>query len=259
MQNQTHLLKTKRFLPLFITQFLGAFNDNMYKNAMVILITYVAAEKTGMNATLMVTAAAGIFILPFFVFSAIAGQWADKLEKSGLIRKIKIVEIVIMLIGATGFYLESVSILMATLFLMGTQSAFFGPLKYSILPDHLKEEELIGGNALIETATFLAILIGTLVGGLLVLTDGGLVIVSVLVITLALLGFVSSLFIPKTEPADPDLIIGYNLITEAIKIVKDSHQGREVFLSIIGISWFWLVGATYLSRVPSFCKRYHRW
>src|ERR1700722_10016065 len=148
--SQLFLLKTKRFLPLFLTQFLGAFNDNVFKNALVILLTYRAAGNAGVDPRLLVTAAAGIFILPFFLFSALAGQMADKFEKSRMIRIVKLIEIPLMLAAATGFYLEDYWMLMGILFCAGTHSAFFGPLKYSILPDHLRENELIGGNALVE-------------------------------------------------------------------------------------------------------------
>src|SRR4051812_38094232 len=177
--SQFSLLQSKRFLPLFLTQFLGAFNDNVFKNALVILITYHAGAKTGVDPRLLVTAAAGIFILPFFLFSATAGQIADKFEKSRLIRIIRFIEIPVMTLAAFGFFLENYWVLLAVLFCAGTMSAFFGPLKYSILPEHLKENELIGGNALIEAGTFLAILLGTILGGILVLKDSGIVSISV--------------------------------------------------------------------------------
>ncbi|NIQ00086.1 MAG: acyl-[ACP]--phospholipid O-acyltransferase, partial [Nitrospinaceae bacterium] len=213
-RNQFHLLKTRRFFPLFITQFLGAFNDNVYKNALVILITYVVAEKAGLNSQLMVTAAAGIFILPFFLFSATAGQLADKYEKAFLIRIIKFVEIILMLGAAIGFYLESVGFLMTVLFLMGTQSTFFGPIKYGILPEKINEDELVGGTGLIEAGTFISILIGTIVGGLLILTEHGVVLISSMVITIAILGWVSSFYIPQGYPATPSLKVDYNFLRE---------------------------------------------
>ena len=181
-EDQFHLFSTKRFAPLFITQFLGAFNDNVFKTALVMLITYDVGMRAGLDAQMLVNVAAGIFILPFFLFSAIAGQYADKLEKSALISKIKMVEIVLMALAAAGFFLGSLYMLLTVLFLMGTQSAFFGPIKYGILPDHLEEDELIGGNGLIEMGTFLAILLGTILGGLLVMADYGIEVVSVLVL-----------------------------------------------------------------------------
>jgi acyl-[acyl-carrier-protein]-phospholipid O-acyltransferase/long-chain-fatty-acid--[acyl-carrier-protein] ligase len=252
--NQFDLLKTRRFLPLFVTQFLGAFNDNVFKNALVILITYVVAEKAGLNSQIMVTAAAGIFILPFFLFSATAGQLADKYEKTFLIRIIKFVEILLMIGATIGFYMGNVWFLMTILFLMGTQSTFFGPIKYGILPEKIEENELIGGNGLIEAGTFISILIGTLVGGLLILADNGILMISGMVILIAILGWVSSFYIPKGQPASPQLKVDYNFVRETWEIVSYAKRNREIFLSILGISWFWLVGATFLAQFPTYSK-----
>ena len=211
--SQFGLLESRRFLPLFVTQFLGAFNDNAFKNALVILITYVAAAKSGMKPEVLVPVVAGLFILPFFLFSASAGQLADKYDKAMLIRWIKVAEIVLMSLAALGFVLQSVGFLMVVLFLMGTQSTFFGPLKYSILPDQLTEKELIGGNALIESATFIAIIIGTIVGGLLILTQAGAWLVGGLIIAVAVCGWLSSRFILSTQPANPELRLDHNFRT----------------------------------------------
>ena len=189
--------KPRRFLPLFITQFLGAFNDNVYKNALVILITYVVAEKAGLSSQIMITAAAGIFILPFFLFSATAGQLADKYEKAFLIRIIKLVEILLMIGATVGFYMGNIWFLMTILFLMGAQSTFFGPIKYGILPEKIEEDELIGGNGLIEAGTFISILIGTLVGGLLILAENGIPMISGMVILIAILGLGEQFLHPK--------------------------------------------------------------
>lgn len=254
MKSQFALLSNRRFLPLFVTQFLGAFNDNVFKNAMVILVTYTLAEKSGLDTRILVTAAAGIFILPFFLFSAIAGQLADKFEKSMMIRMIKFAEIALMLLGAIGFYTGSVWMLMTVLFLMGAQSSFFGPLKYSILPDHLKESELIGANALVEAGTFLAILLGTILGGVLILKDGGIAFISCTVLLTALCGWVFSRQIPKAGPAAPKLKINYNFLGEAWNIVSHTRKNEDVFLSILGISWFWLVGFTFLAQFPVYGK-----
>jgi acyl-[acyl-carrier-protein]-phospholipid O-acyltransferase/long-chain-fatty-acid--[acyl-carrier-protein] ligase len=253
-RNQFALLGSRRFLPLAITQFLGAFNDNLFKNALVILITYVLAARSGLNAQVLVVSAGGIFILPFFLFSATAGQLADKYDKAWLTRWIKLAEIVLMLGAATGFFLGSVWVLMAVLFLMGSQSAFFGPIKFGILPNHLADEELVAGNALIETTTFLAILSGTLLGGLAILTEGGLMLVSGLVMAVALAGWSASFFIPRTRPAAPDLEVSYNALRETWRIVRYAGSSRVIFLCILGISWFWLVGATFLSVFPSLAK-----
>ncbi len=207
--DQWHLLKTRRFLPLFLTQFLGAFNDNVFKNALIILITYTVIEQSALSPQVMITVAAGIFILPFFLFSAVAGQIADKYDKARLIRIIKAAEIVLMLGAALGFFWQHTGLLMLILFLMGTQSAFFGPLKYGILPDQLEENELIGGNALIDSSTFVAILLGTICGGLLIMAEGGPLIISVIVIAVAALGLYASFSIPPTQPADASLKIHY--------------------------------------------------
>ena len=254
LHSQFSLLSKRRFLPLFVTQALGAFNDNVFKNALVILITYVLAEKLHMNGQLMVTAAAGIFILPFFLFSALAGQLADKFDKSRLIRRVKLAEIVLMCLAALGFYLESVYLLLGILFLMGAQSAFFGPLKYGILPDHLEEDELISGNALIQAATFLAILLGTVVGGVLVLGDSGLLQISLVIVAVAVVGWGTSQWIPATTPADPGLGVRFNLLSETWRVIGHTLKRREIVVAVIGISWFWLVGATFLAQVPTFGK-----
>ncbi len=251
---QLDLLRSRRFLPLFVTQFCGAFNDNVYKNALIILITFRGAAELDLDAAILVALAALIFILPFFLFSATAGQLADKLEKSRLIQIIKFGEIVIMALGALGLFLGDVWMLMVVLFLMGTQSAFFGPLKYSILPDHIDRHQLLAANGMIEGATFLAILLGTITGAVLILMDQGTLIVSVLILAIAGLGFATSLQIPKAGPAIPDLAINTNFPAEIGNIIGHARTRREVFLSILGISWFWLVGAVYISELPAYAK-----
>jgi len=253
-QHQFSLFKTRRFLPLFLTQFLGAFNDNIFKNAMVVLIAWRLAASAEMNAQIMITLAAGVFILPFFLFSATAGLLADKFDKTRLIRYIKLAEIVIMSMGAVGFYLGSVYLLMSVLFLMGVQSTFFGPIKYGILPDQLHNDELMGGNALFSAGTFLAILAGTILGTEVVLTEHGITVISAVVILVAAAGWFSSWFIPGTRPAQPDLEVGFNFVTQTWKILSHAAGQREVFLCILGISWFWLVGATFLAQFPTFTK-----
>ena len=252
-QSQFHLLKSRRFLPLFVTQFLGAFNDNAYKQALVILVTYGAVSGIpGIDSRVLITVAAGVFILPYFLFSAIAGQLADKLEKSRLILFVKIMEIVVMGLAAAGFLLGDAWLLLGVLFLMGTQSAFFGPLKYSILPDHLQESELVAGNALIETGTFLAILLGTIFGGLMIGAEGGLMVVAGTVIAVAAAGVAASFFIPRAGPAAPGLRLNPNLVAESWAIVRHASKNRAVFRSIIGISWFWAVGTVLLTQFPTF-------
>ena len=210
-QDITHLLKTRRFLPLFTTQFLSAFNDNLFKIALVLLIKFQIDDLTAGDSQTLTTLAAGIFILPFIIVSPLAGQLADKFDKSRLIQIIRACEIFLMILGGVGFYLKDIYLLLLVLFLMGTKSAFFGPLKYSILPVHLKRDELIGGNGMVEMATFLSILLGTVLGGFLIAGEGGRLNVSILAIGLAVLGYVASRFIPKAPSITPGLKINFNL------------------------------------------------
>ena len=253
--HQFGLLKRKRFLPLFCTQFLGALNDNIFKNALLILIVFSLADQIGLDGSILVNVAAGLFILPFFLFSATAGQLADKYEKSMLIQRIKILEISIMLMGALAFHLASLPLLMLILFFMGAQSALFGPLKYSILPQHLSESELIGGNGMIQMGTYTAILFGTIIGGVLIaIKPLGTFYVSLLVITLAGSGWLVSCSIPVAPAAVQDLRINWNFITETYRILRYTRESKTVFWGIIGISWFWFFGATFLSFVPAYTR-----
>jgi acyl-[acyl-carrier-protein]-phospholipid O-acyltransferase/long-chain-fatty-acid--[acyl-carrier-protein] ligase len=248
------ILKSRRFLPLFVTQFLGAFNDNLFKNALVVLILFrLAADGEGQGEVL-VAIAGGLFILPFFLFSATAGQLADKYDKARMIRTVKLVEIAIMALAAAGFAWGRAEFLIAVLFLMGTQSTFFGPLKYGILPQHLEAKELVGGNALIEAATFLAILLGTIAGGLLILADGGATVISAAVVVVALCGWAASLMIPVAPATAPDLKVNWNFVVETRAILSHAAARRDIFLSILGISWFWLVGATFILLFPPYAK-----
>lgn len=253
--SQFSLLLKKRFAPYFLTQFLGAFNDNVYKNALLILITFQMVNLNKEQIDTLVNLSAGLFILPFFLFSATAGQLADKYEKSFLIRRIKFLEIIIMSLAIIGFYLDSIVWLIVVLFLMGAQSAFFGPLKYGILPQHLKSEELIGGNGLVEMGTFLAILLGTIMGGILIsVHEQGAVLVSITVVSLACLGYWASRSIPLAAPVSPKLVINWNPLTEIWRNFSFIRSNRTIFLSILGISWFWLFGATYLAQLPNYTK-----
>lgn len=250
-KSQFALLGQRRFLPYFLVQFTGALNDNVYKNALVMLIAFGAAS--GESETLLNVAAA-LFILPFFLFSATAGQIAEKYEKAHLIRLIKAGEIVIMALVPIGLWLGSQSFLIAILFLLGAQSAFFGPVKYSLLPQVLREEELIGGNGLVESGTFLAILIGTIGGGLLALTTGHVVWISVVVIIVAVAGFLASLAMPPAPAAAPDLQIDWNVLRTTFRGMELASEVRSVHLSILGISWFWAFGAAYLSHFPIYAR-----
>jgi 1-acyl-sn-glycerol-3-phosphate acyltransferase len=252
--NQFGLLRERRFLPFFCTQFLGAFNDNVYKNALVIMLAFHAAAITSLSSGTLVNLCAGLFILPFFLFSATAGQLADKYEKSTIIRYVKLLEIGIMVIGALGFIEQNLVLLISALFLMGLHSTIFGPVKYSILPQHLQPDEIVGGNGLVEMGTFLAILLGTILGGLLVAQAQFATLVSATVIGVACLGYLTCRAIPAAPPAAPDLVINWNPLTETWANLKFTKQNRTVFLSVLGISWFWFYGATLLAQFPNYCK-----
>lgn len=253
--SQFSLLKTRRFAPFFLTQFLGAFNDNVYKNSLMAMITFGLLSST-LDLSLMNNIGAMLFILPFFLFSALAGQLSDKYEKSYLIRRIKLLEIVIMCLGAIAFYFSMTAGLMLLLFLMGTQSAFFGPVKYSIIPQHLDNHELVGGNALVEMGTFLAILIGTLVASMLATQSDGILWVSAIIISVAILGYLVSRKIPSAPAANPDLKVRFNPFTETWRTINYSREQKSVFLAVLAISWFWFLGAAYLTQIYGFAKDY---
>ena len=253
-KNQFRLLLERRFGPFFLTQLLGAFNDNVYKNALVILVAYHAASYSSLEPNLLTNAAAGIFILPFLLFSASAGQIADKYEKSAIIRVIKAIEIAIMVIAGAGLLLKSLPLLFAALFLLGLHSTFFGPVKYAILPQALTPAELIGGNGLVEMGTFVAILAGTLVAGVLVAVDNGVGWVSTLILIVSVLGFLASLAIPKAPAAAASLAFDWNPFRETWSNLKFAKRNRTVFLSLLGISWFWFYGAMFLSQFPNYSK-----
>ena len=254
-KNQFRLLSERRFGPFFLTQLLGAFNDNLYKNALVILVAYHAATySSSLDPNLLTNSAAGIFISPFLLFSASAGQIADKFEKSAIIRAIKAIEIVIMVIAGAGLLLQSLPLLFSALFLLGLHSTFFGPVKYAILPQALTPAELIGGNGLVEMGTFVAILAGTLVAGVLIALDGGTVWVSALILIIAVSGLLASLAIPKAPPAAASLAFDWNALRETWSNLKFAKRNRPVFLSLLGISWFWFYGAMFLSQFPNYSK-----
>ncbi|MDM8541875.1 MFS transporter [Desulfococcaceae bacterium HSG9] len=251
--NQFALLAKKRFGPFFHTQFLGAFNDNLYKNALILLIAFQTTA--AIRSDILINLAAGLFILPFFLFSATAGQIADKFEKSRLIRIIKLMEIVIMICAALALWFENAFFLMLLLFFMGSQSTFFGPVKYSIIPQHLTEAEIIGGNALVEMGTFVAILLGTMAAGILIQFSDGIIYTAIIVIVIAVAGWLCSRGIPVAAPASPNLSIDWNLFTQTFKMIGFARKEYSVFLSIMGISWFWFLGASYLTQIPNFTKQ----
>ncbi len=248
------LLRKRRFLPYFITQFFGAFNDNIFKNVLLLFVAFANVDTLPMSSNLFINLAAGLFILPFFLFSASAGVLADKYEKSWYIQKVKQAEILIMSVGAVGFLTQSYALLLVLLFLMGTQSAFFGPVKYALLPQQLKAGELVSGNALVEMGTFIAILLGTIGAGIIAASDNGHTIAAFSVVIFAVCGYLSSKQIPKMTPADSSIEFKWQPYKQAKETLKIARCDKTVFQCILAISWFWFLGATYLTQFPNFTK-----
>jgi acyl-[acyl-carrier-protein]-phospholipid O-acyltransferase/long-chain-fatty-acid--[acyl-carrier-protein] ligase len=245
--NQLYFFKDKRFLPIFIVQFCGCLNDNILKNALIILITFKISENLSVPPYILVMLANVLFISPFVIFASLAGQIADRYERSKIVRIIKFLEIAIILLSAYGFYNENLIILFFALTVMGIHSTFFGPIKYSVLPDHLKKEELLGANGYIEAGTFISIMFGTMIGGFYNF-DVNLVI-SVAII-MAIIGFIASFFMPASGNTNPDIKINLNIIAESISIIKYASSRNKVYLAILGISWFWFIGAAILAQIP---------
>jgi 1-acyl-sn-glycerol-3-phosphate acyltransferase len=251
--NQFTLLRQRRFLPFFATQFLGAFNDNIFRNGLVILITFQGVLIAGMDASQLANVAGALFIFPFFLFSATAGQLADKYEKALLFRRIKALEIVLMSLAAIAFMTRSYTALLGVLFLMGCQSTLFGPVKYSYLPQQLATHELVGGNGLVESGTYMAIIFGLIAGIMAVATDSSSqVVIAALLVSVAALGYLASRQIPATRAVDPALKINWNAWSETWRIVGYARRDRSVFLSILGISWFWFFGSAMTLQVPAY-------
>ncbi len=245
--NQFSLLGQRRFAPFFGTQFLGALNDNIFRQGLIILVTFQGVLIAGMNHSQLANVAGALFILPFFLLSATAGQLADKYEKSMLMRRIKLLEIVLMLVAAYAFFVQLYSLLLFVLFLMGCQSTLFGPVKYAYLPQQLMPEELVGGNALVEAGTFIAIILGLIIGGVTTQTLLGVCLVSV-----ALAGYLASRQIPTTRAVDPELKISLNAWKVTWRIIGFAREDRTVFLSILGISWFWFFGSAMTLQIPAY-------
>ena len=250
----TSLLRQKRFLPYFVTQFFGAFNDNIFKNVLLLLVAFSSAGQLPISSDLFINLAAGLFILPFFLFSASAGVLADKYEKSAYIRKVKLLEIAIMTMGAIGFITQSYITLLILLFLMGTQSAFFGPIKFAILPQQLKSNELVSGNALVEAGTFLAILLGTLGAGLITAQENAQELAGICVVIFALLGYFASRFIPVAAANAPELDFKWQPLQQTKATLALAKADKNIFRSMLSISWFWFLGAVYLTQFPNFTK-----
>jgi hypothetical protein len=253
--NQFDLLRQRRFAPFFWTQFLAAANDNVFKNAFVVFVAFAAVSLVSVDAGMIVNLIGAIFIVPFMLFSATAGQLADKYEKSALIRFIKLFEIAIMVIALVGFWRRSVVLLFVALALLGVHSTLFGPVKYAILPQTLETEELVGGNGMVEMGTFVAILLGTIAGGIVVaIPSHGPLWAGLLCIAIAVVGWLISRAIPLTPAPAPDLRINWNPVTETWKNLRFAQTEIVVWRSMLGISWFWFYGAIYLAQLPVFTR-----
>ena len=255
MAKNQHILSTRRFLPMFLTQFFGALNDNVFKQSLLLVITYGWIQHSG-NVSTMNNLAALLFILPYFIFSATAGQIADKYERASLVRKIKVLEIIIMLIATVGFVLGNIFILLFALFLMGTHSTFFGPIKYAILPDILKPQELMSGNALFQSGTSIAILIGMILGGAVISSSqGNLWWISLTVTMIAIIGYICSTFVLKQKVTENNIEIDWNFFRTSIQTIRYAKSLPLVFLVLLGNSWYWFYGATYLTQIPQLTQQ----
>jgi acyl-[acyl-carrier-protein]-phospholipid O-acyltransferase/long-chain-fatty-acid--[acyl-carrier-protein] ligase len=248
------LMGARRFLPLFATQTLGAFNDNLFKSAFVMLVTYGTVMRNGLDAGMLAAIAGGALIAPFFLFSALAGELADRFERARLLQILKAAELVAVLGAAAALLADSLMLSFLSLFILGAQAAFSSPVRYSLLPQHLAPEELIDGNGLLEGGTFLAILLGTIAGGLAVAIPSGTVIAGALLVACATAGFAASLFVPRASAPSPELRLSRNPIAASVAILHQAGERRDVKLSILGTSWFWLVGAVFLSQIPAFAR-----
>src|SRR6478735_2884220 len=248
MQNVTHLLRARRFVPLFSTQFLGAFNDSLFKQGVVLFVTYQLYSDAAREAQFSAIAQ-GLFILPFFLLSALAGQLADDHDKSRLIRIIKAAEILIMAVGGAGLLLENIPLMLAAVFGMGVHSTFFGPIKYAILPQHLHKDEVLGGTGLVEAGTYIAILLGTILAGWISVewAAAGVVVTAVL-------GYLTSLSVPPAPPLVPEQPIDRHVIRASVALVRNTMHDREVFYAILAISFFWTIGTVLFIQFPPLAK-----
>lgn len=253
--SQFTLLRKRRFLPFFITQSLGAFNDNIFKQSLILAILYKLTIEG--DRSIWVNLCALLFILPFFLFSALAGQFGEKFNKDALIRAIKLGEIVIMAVGAVGFMTNHLELMLLALFAMGTHSALFGPVKYSIMPQALREEELVGGNGLVEMGTFLAILAGTIGAGVMMSSAQYAPVVSTAIVAIAVLGYLASRGIPRAAASSPEMRLDWNIFSQSWATLRlGLGQTPAVSRSIVGNSWFWFVGAIYLTQIPAYAKEW---
>lgn len=255
MSSQFALFKTRRFSPMFGTQFLGAFNDNLFKQALILMLTFEGAQALGLDISLLNNLAVLMLILPFFLFSSTAGQIADKFEKSFLTRRIKLLEVIIALLALIGFGFKVYLLLFAALFLLGVQSTFFGPIKYAYLPQALYKDELVGGNGLFQMGTSLAILTATIIAGILVKTGAHYTWwVALTILLIALLGYAASIQVPLTPPTNPKLNIDWHVLRTSWQTVSFVTDYRALFFCLLGISWYWFYGATFLTQIAEVTK-----
>jgi MFS family permease len=253
-RSQFRLLGQRRFLPFYLTQFSGAFNDNLYKNALLLLITFQAGGLMGLSVDVVVNLAAFLFILPFFLFSGIAGQMADRYEKAWIIRRVKAAEIVIMALAALALWFRWYEVLLVLLFLMGVQSTFFGPVKYSILPRVLADHELVGGNGLVSMGTFVAILLGTIAAGVIAAGDRAAEVAAVAVLAMAILGYMAARQVPDIGDEAPEVRVRFRPLIETWRLFGVAAERPQVLRAILAISWFWFLGAAYLTQFPNFAR-----
>ncbi|MDI1353231.1 MAG: MFS transporter [bacterium] len=250
--DSTSLLKRRQFLPLFLTQFFGAFNDNAFKLAMLTLISYHLSHNQAQSEYYQALAGA-LFILPFFLFSATSGQLADKYDKSLIARLVKVFELLLMIIGGIALYRGSILLMMVTLTGMGIQSSFFGPIKYSILLDHLSPKDLLAATGIIEASTFIAILLGTTLGTLSIGVTHFIPYFAIFIILCAaFLGLISSLFIPSAPSRSPNLKVDFHVVRATINMLKETKNDAQLLVVILTISWFWLIGAILLTKLPDY-------
>lgn len=254
MTGQFHLLGVRRFVPLFTAQTLGAFEDNLFKSAFVMLVTYGTAMKSSLGPGALAALAGGALIAPYFLFSALAGELADRFERARLLQILKAAELLTVLAAILALLSDSLPLCFVALFALGAQATFSSPVRYALLPQHLAADELVNGNALLEGGTFLSILFGTIAGGIAVAIDHGTVVACLVLVLFAVGGLAASLFVPRAPAPSPELRLSRNPFAATAAILREAGERREVWLSILGGSWFWLVGAVFLSQIPSFAK-----
>lgn len=252
--SQLGLLAGARLLPLFLTQGLGALNDSIFRNALIVLVTYRIAMEGPLPPAQTAALATGLFILPYFLLSALAGQVADRYEKSFIIRQVKLAELVFALLAAIAFAIGNVIFLLFALFLFGAQSAFFSPVKFSILPQHLREGELLIGNGFLQFGNFLAILLGSILGAVLIAGEQGTMVVSVVMIVIALAGFTAARAVPYAAASSLNTRVNFNVATETIRLLRHVNQNDAVFWAVMGIAWFWMMGGLFVSQLAPFAR-----